>query len=208
MKFPSWASWAITAVGVGGYVLLWLYGDRVDPWMLQVGVIGSGYPFLVGTSGHVWNFIASRMGGDGDGDEDGTESGGSDAAEPVASTDGERVRSTDGGALQDGDEATNGDRGGQGGETGRAEPDRDVGFVVGKCENVLILTFMVVGAYTALAVVFAAKSIVRRKDMQNDSKYYLAGTMTNVTYSVAVGVGVRVLLQVFDAWPVVFLTGP
>jgi len=36
---------------------------------------------------------------------------------------------------------------------------RDTGFVVGKCENLLILTFMLLDAYTALALIFAAKAI-------------------------------------------------
>ena len=68
-----------------------------------------------------------------------------------------------------------------------SERERDVGAIVGKTENVLVLTFMVLGAYTALAVVFAAKSIVRREDMKNDSLFYLAGTLVNFTYSIVVG---------------------
>jgi len=39
---------------------------------------------------------------------------------------------------------------------------RDTGFVVGKCENILILTFMLLGAYTALALVLAAKAKVSK----------------------------------------------
>ncbi len=45
---------------------------------------------------------------------------------------------------------------------------RDTGFVVGKCENLLIMTFMFLNAYTALALVFAAKAIVRREDMSKE----------------------------------------
>lgn len=56
--------------------------------------------------------------------------------------------------------------------------------MVGKCENVLVLSFVLASAYTALAVVFAAKSIVRREDMAKNSKYYLAGTLVNFTYSI------------------------
>jgi len=74
---------------------------------------------------------------------------------------------------------------------------RDVGFVIGKCENLLILTFMLLGDYTALAIIFAAKAIVRREDMSKNSIYFLAGTMVNVTYSLMVGVVVKVLLGVF-----------
>ena len=42
---------------------------------------------------------------------------------------------------------------------------RDTGFIIGKCENLLRLTFMIQEAYTAVSVIFAAKTIVRREDM-------------------------------------------
>lgn len=73
-----------------------------------------------------------------------------------------------------------------------SEEQRDIGTIVGKAENVLLMTFVLVGAYTALAVIFAAKSIVRREDMKNDSLFYLAGTLVNFTYSIVVGLLVRV----------------
>lgn len=69
--------------------------------------------------------------------------------------------------------------------------ERDTGRVIGKCENVLVLTLVFLGAYTALGLVFAAKSIVRREDMTSrDTSYYLAGTLVNFTYSIVVGVAV------------------
>ncbi|MFC3958524.1 hypothetical protein [Halovivax cerinus] len=74
------------------------------------------------------------------------------------------------------------------------DTDRDIGTIVGKTENILLLTFVLAGAYAALAIVFAAKSIVRSDDMKNNSLFYLAGTLVNVTYSLVVGVVVRVLL--------------
>lgn len=72
---------------------------------------------------------------------------------------------------------------------------RDVGALVGKCENVLLLTFVLLQAFTAVAIIFAAKSIVRREDMKNNSLFYLAGTLVNVTYSVGVGIVLLVSLQ-------------
>jgi hypothetical protein len=64
----------------------------------------------------------------------------------------------------------------------------DTGAVIGKAENVLVLTLMLLQAYTALGVIFAAKSIVRKSDMgREDTSYYLTGTMANFTYSVVVG---------------------
>jgi len=73
---------------------------------------------------------------------------------------------------------------------------RDTGFVVGKCENLLILTFMVLEAYTALALIFAAKAIVRREDMSKNSLFFLAGTMINVTYSIMIGLIVKILIAI------------
>ena len=73
--------------------------------------------------------------------------------------------------------------------------ERDVGLIVGKAENVLTLTLVLVGAYTALAVVFAAKNIVRKDDIEKNSLFYLAGTLVNFTYSVAVGVVLVALLE-------------
>ena len=74
---------------------------------------------------------------------------------------------------------------------------RDTGFVVGKCENILLLTFMILEAYTALALVFAAKAIVRREDMSKNSLFFLAGTMINVTYSIMVGLAIKLILESF-----------
>jgi hypothetical protein len=65
------------------------------------------------------------------------------------------------------------------------------GVVIGKCENVLIFIFMLLEAYTALALVFTAKSIIRKEDFQKSPEYYLLGTMVNVTYSVCMGLFFR-----------------
>jgi len=73
--------------------------------------------------------------------------------------------------------------------------ERDVGVLVGKCENVLTLTFVLAGAYTALALVFAAKGIVRKDDIEKNTLFYLAGTLVNLTYSVLVGVLVVVAVS-------------
>lgn len=69
-------------------------------------------------------------------------------------------------------------------------PDKerlDTGFIIGKCENILILTFMLLNVYIALAIIFAAKTIIREEDIKKNSLYYLAGTMINVTYSILIG---------------------
>lgn len=71
---------------------------------------------------------------------------------------------------------------------------RDTGTVIGKIENVLVLTLILAGAYTALALVFGAKSLVRIEDTESaDSTYYLTGTLANFTWSVVVGVAATAL---------------
>ncbi|SEW18663.1 hypothetical protein [Halobacterium jilantaiense] len=65
---------------------------------------------------------------------------------------------------------------------------RDTGTVIGKLENVLVLTLIFAGAYTALAVLFAAKSLVRIEDTgTEDSTYYLTGTLANFTWATLLG---------------------
>lgn len=73
---------------------------------------------------------------------------------------------------------------------------QDTGFVIGKCENLLILSFMLLDAYTALALIFAAKALVRREDMSKNSLYFLAGTMINVTYSIMFGLVLKVVIGI------------
>ena len=60
----------------------------------------------------------------------------------------------------------------------------DTGAVIDKCENILITAFILIEAYTALALVFAAKSIVRSRAMREHPEHYLVGTMVNFTFSI------------------------
>lgn len=72
----------------------------------------------------------------------------------------------------------------------------DTGFIIGKCENILILTFMLFDAYIALAIIFAAKTIIREEDIKKNSLYFLAGTMINVTYSIIIGAIIKGLISI------------
>lgn len=72
----------------------------------------------------------------------------------------------------------------------------DTGLIVGLCENILIITFILVEAYTALALVFTAKSIVRSRAMQDKPEYYLVGTMVNVTFSILMGFVIKTFLSI------------
>lgn len=68
----------------------------------------------------------------------------------------------------------------------------DTGRVTGKLENLLVLTLVLLSAYTALGLVFTAKSIIRWQDISSkDTTYYLTGTLANFTYSLLFGVGMH-----------------
>jgi len=81
------------------------------------------------------------------------------------------------------------------GEAEISQRERDTGFVIGKCENVLLLTFVLLNAYTALALIFVAKTVVRKEDMSKNTLYFLSGSMINVTYSIMIAVIIKTLLN-------------
>lgn len=150
----------------------------IASWFVKGSIAVAGYLILIASSGPVVSAALRRIGTQ-------SEHGG---------VHGESER-----------EATDSSRGGNEHENrSESKPDdervskleRDIGQVVGKCENVLVLSFVLANAYTALAVVFAAKSIVRREDMVKNSKYYLAGTLVNFTYSILFALVVKRIVSV------------
>jgi hypothetical protein len=83
--------------------------------------------------------------------------------------------------------------------------DLDTGRIVGKCENVLIILFVVSGAITGMALIFTAKAFVRQKEFQGNPRYYLVGTLVNTTYSVTMGFLARAILQAIHGGGSLFL---
>lgn len=76
--------------------------------------------------------------------------------------------------------------------------EEDTGWLIGRLENVLVLTLVIAGEFTALSIIFAAKSWVRREDTASENTtYYLAGTLVNFTYSVVIGIGTVRVLKLF-----------
>jgi hypothetical protein len=77
------------------------------------------------------------------------------------------------------------------------KPDKrtlTMGMILGKCENILTFSFILAGQFTALALVFAGKSIFRAEKAKEQPAYYLGGTVVNFTYSVVFAMGVRWVL--------------
>lgn len=76
------------------------------------------------------------------------------------------------------------------------------GLIIGKCENLIIYLMVLTGSYTALAIIFTAKTIIRKEDIAKNSMFFLAGTMINVTYSLLISLLVKLLIiNVLTLWP-------
>ncbi len=75
------------------------------------------------------------------------------------------------------------------------KPRFDPSIVIGKCENLLAVTFILTNQVMGLALIFAAKSLVRRDAIEKDAGYYLGGTFVNLTWSVLMGYLTRLALD-------------
>ena len=68
------------------------------------------------------------------------------------------------------------------------------GYIIGKCENIIILSFILFGEVTGLALIFAAKNLARQQDIKKDPGFFLAGTMVNFTATLVIAYGLKFLL--------------
>ena len=78
---------------------------------------------------------------------------------------------------------------------------RKVGFIVGRCENILILTFMLLNEVTALVIIIGIKGLVRREEIEKKPGYYLVGTIINLTLSILLGLLIKALEIKFGRIP-------
>lgn len=72
--------------------------------------------------------------------------------------------------------------------------DKLYGIIFGKCENVIIYILVLLEGYTALALIFTGKAIVRNEDKEKLSVFHLAGTMINTAYSILISFLVKYLI--------------
>jgi hypothetical protein len=70
------------------------------------------------------------------------------------------------------------------------------GHLIGGLERLLTFTLVLLGEWSALGFILAAKSIARFKELEDRefSEYYLLGTLTSVIVATATGLLVRLLL--------------
>ena len=79
------------------------------------------------------------------------------------------------------------------GEAGATETPRpyDAHALIGKCENILTLVFVLMGEFTGLALILAAKSLVRAPEIHEDAGFYLGGTLVNLVWGICMGLLMR-----------------
>lgn len=79
------------------------------------------------------------------------------------------------------------------------ESVKGAGRIIGMLERVLVLTFILMNQPTAIAVIFAAKSIVRFETMKSRpyAEYYLIGTLTSIIFAILIGITTNYLLTSF-----------
>lgn len=74
---------------------------------------------------------------------------------------------------------------------------RSAGMAIGIIERVLVLTFVLVDQYTAITIVFAAKSIARFNELEDRgmAEYYLIGTLLSITFALVIGIVARLIIE-------------
>ena len=72
---------------------------------------------------------------------------------------------------------------------------RDVGLWIGVCEHFLIVTFVLVDAYIAIGLIFAAKEIVRSEKIREKPSYYLLGTLLSTSFAILFGTLTKLALH-------------
>lgn len=86
----------------------------------------------------------------------------------------------------------------------RREEDRSAGAVelargraIGALERALTLTLVLLGQYTAIGLIIAAKSLARFKALEDRefAEYFLVGTLASLLLALLVGVGIRIVLD-------------
>jgi hypothetical protein len=71
---------------------------------------------------------------------------------------------------------------------------RHFGTWIGFCETFLIFIFILAKQYTAIALLFTAKVLVRADKIRDRPSYYLLGTLLNFSFAVFFAVLVRLTL--------------
>ena len=71
------------------------------------------------------------------------------------------------------------------------------GAVIGILERTFVLTLVLIGEYSSIALIFTAKSIARFEELKDRkfAEYYLIGTLASILCALLVGILTRRLLD-------------
>jgi hypothetical protein len=71
------------------------------------------------------------------------------------------------------------------------------GRVIGNIERLILLTFVAIQAYQALAFLMAAKGLFRAKDLENKefAEYFLVGTLVSSMVAITAGMWIQLILN-------------
>jgi len=74
---------------------------------------------------------------------------------------------------------------------------KSAGMVIGIAERIIVLTFVLVNQFTAITIIFAAKSIARFNELKDRkmAEYYLIGTLSSISFALIVGVITQLILK-------------
>ncbi|TKJ41057.1 hypothetical protein CEE37_05165 [candidate division LCP-89 bacterium B3_LCP] len=67
---------------------------------------------------------------------------------------------------------------------------KGAGTIIGILERIFVLTFVLLGEYTALVLIFTAKSIARFEELKDRefAEYYLIGTLLSILFAMLIGI--------------------
>ena len=73
---------------------------------------------------------------------------------------------------------------------------KGAGLTIGIVERVIVLTLVLVNQYTAITIIFAAKSIARFNELTDRkmAEYYLTGTLVSIAFALVIGILTRVII--------------
>ncbi len=75
--------------------------------------------------------------------------------------------------------------------------------MIGKLEDFLVVSLVLVGAYAALAIIFTAKTIVRAQHEAPKSSYFVLGTLANFSWALGLAIAARLLISLFGYGPLI-----
>ncbi len=70
------------------------------------------------------------------------------------------------------------------------------GAIIGVLERIFVLTLVLIGEYSSIALIFTAKSIARFEELKSRkfAEYYLIGTLASILCAMLLGILTRCLL--------------